>query len=157
MNRPYWFSCDTAVGMQLLCQTHGPILFLARESGFGHTSVVCYAFQGKLLTALEREITDSYFSPGVGVKTHKKLHLIISQCWNNQLGSWNIKTANTIAGMFLLWLFSSFFFNLVMDQLLFLLRPPTAVPLTATATVLRAARGGRRHTNPEDKAITSKT
>lgn len=33
----------------------------------------------------------------------------------------------------------------------------TAVPLTATVTVLRAARGGKRHTNPKDKAITSKT
>lgn len=33
----------------------------------------------------------------------------------------------------------------------------TAVPLTAMATVLQAARGGTHHPDPQDKAITFKT
>lgn len=36
-------------------------------------------------------------------------------------------------------------------------RAPTAVPLTAMLTVLKAARGGTHHTNTQDKAITLKT
>lgn len=78
IHKPHGFSCDIPVGMQLLCVKHMGLL--ARELGFGHINAVCLAFQEKLLTALDSEITDSYFSPGVGVKTHKQLNLIIAQC-----------------------------------------------------------------------------
>lgn len=47
-----------------MCQTHG---FFGPENWDLATSMRYAAFEGKLLTALDSEITDSYFSPGVGV------------------------------------------------------------------------------------------